>query len=471
MQTGSFDGVMQCVSRRGLTHFFNPIRVRLSESGEEAGIGFSCTECRIGYFLYRIGDCARRKKGGMMKKGWRLPVPPPEWRITMEHQVWADSVLKKMLEKYPSVTERNRGRIPYTAENGRFNDCSGEGVCWWTNGFYAGILWQLYHVTGEAAYRQEAEAQETKLDAVLMNYGGMDHDSGFRFLLSAVADYRLTGNPASKNRGLLAAANLAGRFNPQGNFIRAWNDETGANAGWAIIDCMMNLPLLYWASEITGDPRFYHIAVRHADTAMRHFIRENGSVRHIVEFDAGTGCFVQDFGGQGYEKGSSWTRGQAWALYGFALSYLYTGETRYLDTAGRVAAYFISNIPESGLIPVDFCQPESVTLEDSSAAAIAASGLLLLSEILYGQPEVAGGRANLLKRAMDGEAEKLETAAVKLLKALEKSRCSFGADRDELLERCTAAYHDENHEFPIIYGDYFFLEAILRLAGKESFLW
>ena len=389
-----------------------------------------------------------------------------------DNRAWAAEIAGKIKRKYPEVVQRSRGKVPYTAVDGRFDDLTEKDINWWTNGFYGGMLWQLYHATGEQCYREAAEELEQKLDAVLMDYNGMDHDSGFRFLLTAVADFRQTGNAASKNRGLLAAANLAGRFNPQGSFIRAWNDDgSGGNAGWAIIDCMMNLPLLYWAGEVTHDPRFYHVAVRHADTVRKHFIREDGSARHIVEFDPKTGKFVQDFGGQGYEKGSSWTRGQAWALYGFTLSYLHTGDKAYLETAERVADYFVGNISESGLIPVDFCQPEEIGLEDSTAAAIAASGMLLLSDILSGREMVAGGYVNPLKTADRAGEKRMLGAAVKLLRALDEKRCCWDTDRDELLEKCTAAYHDERHEFPIIYGDYFFMESIFRLTGDELFSW
>ena len=389
----------------------------------------------------------------------------------MEREAWAVSVAEKIKKKYPEIVRRNKGKVPYSAVNGTFDDLTNQSIGWWTNGFYGGMLWQLYHATGDQEYREAAQELEDKLDAVLMDYNSMDHDSGFRFLTTAVADFRITGKETSKNRGLLAAANLAGRFNPQGNFIRAWNDENGNNAGWAIIDCMMNLPLLYWASDITKDDRFYHVAVRHANTAMKYFIRENGSARHIVEFDSKSGDFVQDFGGQGYEKGSSWTRGQAWALYGFTLSYLYTGDINYLDTARRVATYFISNIPDNGLIPVDFCQPADCTLEDSCASASAASGLILLAQVLSGQKELAGGHKNPFTQTASEEAGKAENAAFKLLMALDENRCSWGSDRDELLEKCTAAFHDEKHEFPIIYGDYYFIEAIFRLTGEELFIW
>lgn len=390
----------------------------------------------------------------------------------VEKQIWAEAVVDRIREKYTKVVERNKGKVPYTAVDGHFDDLSGKDINWWTNGFYGGMLWQLFHLTGQAGYREEAEGLEDKLDAVLMSYAGMDHDSGFRFLPTAVTDFKITGKEASKNRGLLAAANLAGRFNPQGNYIRAWNDETGDNAGWAIIDCMMNLPLLYWASEVTKDARFYQVAVRHANMAMKYFIREDGSARHIVEIDPKEGHFVQDFGGQGYGKGSSWTRGQAWALYGFTLSYLHTGDEAYLKTARRVAAYFISHIPASGLIPVDFAQPSDCRWEDSTAGAIAASGLLLLSQILSGQETVAGDRKNPFQGIpLTEEAGTAKEAAVKMLKALDENRCSWGNDRDELLEKGTAAFHDKTHEFPIIYGDYYFIEAMLRLTGEEFFIW
>lgn len=244
-------------------------------------------------------------------------------------------------------------------------------------------MWQLYHGTKEELYQKAALENERKLDQNLMNYGGMDHDSGFKWLTTSVAHYRLTGDQASKNRGLLAAANLAGRFNPVGNFIRAWNDEgDGRNAGWAIIDCMMNLPLLYWAYKETNDHRYLHVAKFHADTTMKHFVREDGSVKHIVEFNPDTGECVQEIGGQGYGVGSAWTRGQAWGLYGFVLSYLHTKESRYLSCAEKIARYFMDNTPENGIIPVDFRQPMTCRWEDSSASVIAACGLLELAKLV-----------------------------------------------------------------------------------------
>ena len=262
----------------------------------------------------------------------------------------------------------------------------------------------------------------------------------------------LTGSERSKNRLILAANDLAGRFNPAGNFIRAWNDGgDGERAGWAIIDCMMNLPLLYNVSDLLKDPRFRQIAVRHADTVRKAFLRADGSVCHIVEFDPETGERIRSQGGKGYAHGSSWTRGQAWALYGFILSSLHTRKKEYLDTSAKVADRFIARIPENGLIPCDFDQPARPAYEDSTAAAIAACGLIELAKA--------------------AEESRYREAAEKLLNALAEHRLNLDKDCDHLLEKCTAAYHDSQHDFTIIYGDYYFTEAVMKLCGKETFIW
>lgn len=373
----------------------------------------------------------------------------------MNESTWAAEVSRKIQTKYKAVAQRNLHKIPYTAKDGVFDDWTNKDICWWTNGFWSGMMWQLYHATNDPLYRSIAEENEQKLDKNLLTHSGMDHDSGFRWLTTAVANYRMTGNKESYNRGLLAADNLAGRFNPAGQFIRAWNDDgDGSKAGWAIIDCMMNLPLLYWAYEETKDPRFFQIAAMHANTAMKYFIREDGSANHIVEFNAATGAFVTSYGGQGYAEGSSWARGQAWALYGFTLSFLHTKNEVYLTTAIKIAHYFISNIPKSGLIPVDFKQPADCTYQDSTAAAIAACGMLELEKLVSGS-----------------EKEILHNSAIKLLMALDEHNCRYEDTCDNLLEKCTAAYHDMEHEFPIIYGDYYYIEAIFKLTGEELFIW
>ncbi len=359
--------------------------------------------------------------------------------------------MDKIYRKEAIVVKRNADKIPYTTEDGVFDDWSSpDKICWWTNGFWAGQLWLLYHAYKDESFKKAAEGIEKKLDANLMNYMGMDHDSGFKWLLTSGANFLETGSEEAKNRFMLAAGNLAGRLNLNSGLIRAWNDpRNGDTAGWAIIDCMMNLPLLYRASEMTNDPRFKQIAMCHADHAIKAFVRENGSVNHIVTFDPESGKITGSKGGQGMKEGSSWTRGQSWALYGFTLSYRHTKKKEYLETAVKVADYVLSQIPKSGIIPVDFLQPDTCDYEDSTAAAIFACGLIELGEVD--------------KKYLD--------AAAMLLKTLTEKRCCFDEKKDHFLEKCSAAYNDNKHNFTIIYGDYYYTEALLKLAKKDLFLW
>jgi len=387
--------------------------------------------------------------------------------FSMKNAEWVSEAEKKISEKMSWLSEKSKDKIPYTTVAGTHDDRSDkagnfsmdDGINWWTNGFWGGMLWQMYHQSKCERYAEIARNSEKKLSVCFEDFYGLHHDVGFMFLLTCVADYKLTGSLEGRRVGLHAANLLAGRFNPVGKFIRAWNDAPqGENAqdhrGWAIIDSMMNIPLLYWASKETRDPRFKHIAMMHADTLMEHFVRKDGSVRHIVQFNPETGEMERDYGGQGYAQGSCWTRGQAWGLYGFMMSFIHTGEVRYLDTAKRIAHYFIANIPEDGLITVDFRQPKTPFWYDDTAAAIASCGLLALAEAV-----------DELERDIYAQ------AAVKMLKALYENHCDFSKDSDCFLQKCTAAYHDQEHEFCIIYGDYFFMEAIFRLKEESVYLW
>lgn len=375
---------------------------------------------------------------------------------------WASDTAERFTRKLRAVCARSARKIPARAVDGvHDNKADGgtynadDGLCWWTNGFWAGMLWRAFAETGEAAFADTARFTETQLDACFTTgFYGLHHDVGFMWLPSAVADFRLTGDADARRRGLHAANLLAGRFNPAG-FLRAWNDIPGQDSdtrGWVIIDSMLNIPLLYWASEETGDPRFARIARIHADTVAAHFVRMDGSVRHIVEFDPATGAFVRDYGGQGYAQGSSWTRGQAWGLYGFALSALHTGEVRYLALAEKIAAYFIAHIPANGQIPVDFCQPAEPDYHDDIAAAAAACGLLLLA------------------RLAPAEAGRYTAAAEMLLRRLADT-ADWDESRDGFLCNCSADYHGRVHNVNYTYGDAFFYEALLALAGRGADLW
>ena len=375
--------------------------------------------------------------------------------VKINEKEWLDGVYEKICAKMLATAERNQHKIPYTAQDGVFDDQTKTNPCWWTNGFWGGILWQLYHATNNELYRKMAEEVEDTLDLCLMDHRGMDHDSGFRWLPTSVVNYRLTGNEKSYNRARLAADNMAGRYNPAGHFIRAWNDwGEGQRTGWAIIDCMMNLPLLYWVYDQIKDPRYLRIATDHANTAMKYFIRPDGSAKHIVEFNPETGEYVCSHGGQGYAHGSSWTRGQGWALYGFMISYIHTGKQEYLDTAKKVAHYCMACIPESGLIPVDFRQPEQPAYEDSCGACVIAGGLLELA-----------GRLPAPEQAV------YRNAALRILRAIDGQRAAWSDSCDAIVQNCSAAYHADRHHFTITYADYFFIEAVYKLKNIGRLLW
>ena len=366
-------------------------------------------------------------------------------------KAWLEDMAQKLDRKmrYAVGKAREVDFMPYSTEGGQWKKTD---IGWWTNGFWPANMWQMYRMTGDELYREEALRAETMLDEALKDFKNLSHDVGFMWLIHSGVRYALEKNPDSYDRVLYAADMLAGRFNPNG-FIRAWNGA--GREGWAIVDCMMNLPLLYWATEITGDPRYRLIAMRHADTTMEHFVRPDGSCNHIVIFDPETGAFLDNPGGQGYESGSSWSRGQSWALYGFVLSFLHTGKQAYLDTAKRIANYFISQITDDWMPRCDFRQPLEPAIKDNVAGSVAACGLLELARAL---PELEG------RFYFD--------AAVRILKAQEQDAANWELDDPAIFTKCTSAWHDlPGRHITMTYGDYYFIEAVNKLRGDDLLFW
>lgn len=354
---------------------------------------------------------------------------------------------------------RTGTNIPFMPINGKYKDCiMPDGLSWWTNGFWPGMLWQMYHVTNDEVYKTAAEGVEKRLDETLHTFDKLHHDVGFMFLPSSVVSFLQTGNNDSRRRGLHAANLLAGRFNHAGNFLCAWDSSPWKEnvAGWMIVDSLMNIPLLYWASKETGDPRFADIANRHAHTAMNYIVRPDGSCNHIAEFDPTTGAFIRGVGGQGYGEGSSWSRGQTWAVYGFALAYRHTGFTEYLDTAKRCAHYCIAGMAVSGwLAPVDFRAPAEPRKYDSGASTSLACGLLEIAEHV---PKL--------------EKSLYTQAAIHILQTCEEQYANWDTESDGFINGGTTMYHDERlSNMSFINGDYFFLEGILRLKENYILIW
>lgn len=356
-----------------------------------------------------------------------------------------DELWQKVICKVDCMMGRIGSTSPHVANDGKYDN---QRLDWWTSGFWPGILWILFDMTGNEKYKKLAWDYDEKIEECFIKASNLHHDVGFQFLPTAVIKYKLTGDIDGYRRGIEAANFLAGRYNIKGRFIRAWNQD---KIGWSIIDSSMNISLLFWAAQESDDPRFKHIATEHADTVITKFIREDGSVNHILNFDAETGDFIESLAGQGYTKDSSWSRGQAWALYGMANTYKYTKELKYLYGAQRVANYFLANLDEKNMCCWDFRvdHPQKEP-RDTSAAACTASGLLEIADHLG----VTKGRMYYL-------------AALKLLLSLTENYSNIdNLEKDGFLNEATGHRpNNENINVSLIYGDYFYVEALAKLNG------
>jgi len=254
----------------------------------------------------------------------------------------------------------------------------------WTASFITGMALIAWRETEDDFFLQQlfrlAPAYRAKAFTPAFH---SHHDMGFLYSLYSVALFKLTGDPQHREVGLAAAEALFQRFNPKGNFIRAWGRlGTDEHENMAIIDCMMNLSLFYWASIESGNPKFREAAIKQADTTLQYFIRPDNSVFHAYRFDLKTG---RPIGGDNYcgrSVESHWARGTGWAIYGFALSYRYTGDQKYLDASLRLARKFNQELNGDGMPVWDFKLPSGEKqLRDSSAAAVVVCGYQELEKL------------------------------------------------------------------------------------------
>lgn len=382
--------------------------------------------------------------------------------VISENKNWIDTTWIKVEKKLRKTAVKSQNKIPYSTKNGEHDDYASINISKWTNGFWGGMMWLMYEATGNEVYKKAAERSEELLDEALKCYKELNHDVGFMWHLVSGANYRLTGNKTSAIRNYFAAASLFSRYNIDGEYIRAWNGAWGGKdtEGYSIIDCLMNLPLLYWASDEIGDDRFKKIAMRHMDMAMSDHIRSDGSVNHIVNHEVDKVGVMNVLAGQGYSETSCWSRGLAWAVYGSVISYIHTGKEAYLETAKKTANYFIEHCKKTKYLPViDFGAPETPVYYDSTAGVCTACGLL----------EIA-------KYVSEEESNYYTEEAINILKACDKHFCNYEENEDALVLMGSERYpHTEDAmkgvHIPIIYGDFFFVEAMCKLRGREFFIW
>ncbi|WP_181308567.1 glycoside hydrolase family 88 protein [Rufibacter sp. XAAS-G3-1] len=327
----------------------------------------------------------------------------------------------------------------------------------WTSGFFPGNLWMAYGVTNDARYKAQAEKWTAFIEKE--KYNGRTHDMGFKVNCSFGQGYALTQNPAYKAVLIKSAQTLMTRYNPKVGSLRSWDHNRDKWAFPVIIDNMLNLELLFLATKLTGDSSFYKVANQHALTTMQHHFRPDYSTYHVVDYDTLTGKVVSKATHQGYADGSSWARGQAWALYGYSMMYRETGDKRFLQQAQNIGQFILNhkNLP-ADLVPYwDFDAPNIPNApRDASAAAVMASAFY---ELCTFSPE---------------HKARFKAAADKIVASLSSPAylAPLSAKHPFILLHSTGN-HPKNDEIdtPIIYGDYYYLEALLRkkkLANNPS---
>ena len=320
-------------------------------------------------------------------------------------------------------------------------------VNWWCSGFLPGSLWYIYEVGQSPAIRALALEQTLKLKPLLQL--PTDHDIGFQLNCSYGQAYRLTGADSLKSVLVAGARKLAQRMNPVTGVIRSWDF---LRPGWkypVIIDNMMNLELLTVGARLAGDETLEQVALRHADTTLKNHFRGDYTSYHLVNYDPQTGQVLSRETVQGYADESAWSRGQAWALYGYSMMYRETGQERYLEQAQHIADMLLERLPADGIPFWDFDDPQPQPLRDASAAAILASAFIEMSEHT--------GRAAYFRMA--------EKQLITLLTP--EYLAPAGTNGGFLLKHGVGNLPEGSEvDVPLTYADYYFLEALVRY-GKH----
>jgi unsaturated chondroitin disaccharide hydrolase len=326
----------------------------------------------------------------------------------------------------------------------------------WLTGFWTGLLWLAYAASGDEDLRGHAQTLLPSFRERLAKRVHINHDLGFLFSLSARAQWQATGAQEALELALQAAQDLVQRYRTPGKYVQAWGEVGDAGQGGRIIiDTMMNLPLLFWATAQTGDPRYHQAALEHAETSLRYLVRPDGATYHTFFLDQDTGSPIGPRTHQGYADDSLWARGQAWAVYGYALAAQWCEEPRFLEVSQRAARRFMAELPPEGVPWWDLRLPAGAPhYLDSSAGAIAAGGMLRLARL--GQ----------------GRADEFYRSARTLLQALAARCLETRPEGQGLLRGGTYHVHEGwGVETYFICGDYFFLEALLALDGKAPDFW
>ena len=378
-------------------------------------------------------------------------------RFINENIAFAVAQTELMLQNVGAPTGRN-----YPRSMNDYGELTVTNMYEWTPGFFPGSLWYLYELTGDPKWREHAREWTQSLEP--LRTFTRHHDLGFMMFDSFGNAMRLAPQPGDEEILIESARSLATRFNHDAGVMRSWNTFRSWNSFEpqyqlpVIIDNLMNLELLFWAASVTGDRSLYDIAVQHADFSIKHFFREDFGTYHLVAVDP-YGEILGKYTAQGFSDNSTWARGQAWAIYGLVMTYRETGYARFRDFAIGAADFFLNNLPED-LVPLwDFnVQMEGFTpgyrsravtfqekLKDASAAAIVSSALFELGELI--------------------DCRHYIDMAIRILRSLASPsfRAELGTNANFLLMHSVGSIpHWFEVDRPLVYADYYFLEALVR---------
>jgi unsaturated chondroitin disaccharide hydrolase len=345
-----------------------------------------------------------------------------------------NEIMEFILRKVECSADNFQNEFPHITVDGNWQTT--QDGCW-TGGFWAGLVWLQYYMTNDTKFFQWADKwtrllEKRKNDRIF--------DLGFLFYPSFVLGYRVTKDDYFRKTALEAADTLVTLYNENSNFI--YNDATvnEKKVGRTIVDVMMNLPLLWWAYVETGDEKYYRVAYNHSERTIQEFVKNDYSTIQAIDFDLKSGKIIKKFSLQGYSDNSCWARGQAWAIYGFVLAYKTSRDKRFLETAEKLADFFIRNLPDDSVPYWDFHDPEIPnSIKDTSAAAIACSAFLTLCEL--------------------NEKVVYKEIALKILNSL-SGKYLAEKSKSILKEGC---YHKKNKG--LIWGDYYFMESLLKASS------
>jgi unsaturated chondroitin disaccharide hydrolase len=354
------------------------------------------------------------------------------------------------LEKIDANLEEFTNRFPEAASKDLvFNAMENDGD--WVQGFWTGMLQLAYEITGDEKYRRIADIHvESFLKRIEDKLGTNHHDMGFLYSLSCVSAYKLTGNERAKKAALLAADNLIARFQEKGQFIQAWGELGQKEEYRLIIDCLINLPLLYWATEVSQDEKYSRVAEMHFNTAVKLVIREDFSTHHTYFFDVNDGKSLRGSTSQGQNDNSAWARGQSWAIYGLALGYRYKKYDNLVELFKNVTNYFLNRLPSDFIPCWDLIFTDSDTQRDSSAAPIAVCGILEMMKYI------------------DTADEDYKNAVSAIVRSLMTNYTTKGLNSNGILAHGVYSIpHGSGIDECTMWGDYFYMEALVRLLKPD----